>query len=477
VIIPISGAALFLLLQAPAAKGTLEGVVVSAGDSMPIAGAQVIAMKISAPPGSTGVAGGIVGGTRTVGVPGGIQALGRPGFPSASTDNNGRFIFQDLEAGTYRLTATANAYARQEFDVRSQGQNGMATNVNLIAGQVMKDVVLRLTPAGNVSGQITGSAGESLVGMEVLLLKPRYDSRGRKTLQQVADGQTNDRGEYRLFWVPPGRYYLSAASSNRPLPGFNPAINVSNKYSRTYYPGTTDASAAVAIDVTPRGELGGIDLRLAQQSTYRIRGRVIQPATEQNPGRGGVSFSIVPRDSIVSSVGSSSAPYNAADGTFELVDIPPGSYWVSAQFPFSGRFEPGGPPPPRPPVAVAAVDVRNGDVDGVVLSVPSGNTISGQIRLDGPVGSTPFTFDRVNISLGPTAPVSFGMSRGFSPVRPLADGSFRIENVFPGEYQLGVGSQSPNIYVKEARLDSVDVLNHPLNVAGPVSSDLQIILG
>jgi hypothetical protein len=204
---------------------------------------------------------------------------------------------------------------------------------------------------------------------------------------------------------------------------------------------------------------------------------VIQPATEQNPGRGGVSFSIVPRDSIVSSVGSSSAPYNAADGTFELVDIPPGSYWVSAQFPFSGRFEPGGPPPPRPPVAVAAVDVRNGDVDGVVLSVPSGNTISGQIRLDGPVGSTPFTFDRVNISLGPTAPVSFGMSRGFSPVRPLADGSFRIENVFPGEYQLGVGSQSPNIYVKEARLDSVDVLNHPLNVAGPVSSDLQIILG
>src|SRR5438094_435244 len=96
--------------------------------------------------------------------------------------------------------------------------------------------------------------------------------------------QTNDRGEYRLFWITPGRYYLSAASTNRPVPGvpFNPG-GFTNKYPRTFYPSSSDVASAVPIEVQPAVELSGLDFRLNEQPTYRVRGRVVDPTSGSTP--------------------------------------------------------------------------------------------------------------------------------------------------------------------------------------------------
>src|SRR5437016_2315535 len=175
--------------------------------------------------------------------------------------------------------------------------------------------------------------------MEVTLLRNAYDPDGRKRLQQMSAAQTNDLGEYRLFWVTPGRYYLSVAPSTRPLPGvpFFPGMST-NKYPRTFYPGTTDASAALLVEIQPASELSGMDFRLAEQPTYRVRGRLVDSATGQAPR--GVSIAIIPRDPIVNTgMSMSGAPYNAADGTFELRGVPSGEYTIRAQLQFNGRFE------------------------------------------------------------------------------------------------------------------------------------------
>src|SRR5207249_2118339 len=121
----------------------------------------------------------------------------------ATTDANGHFAFSDLEPGPYSLHAFANGYARQEFNVRPGGMNNMSAQVTLAAGTVLRDIVFRLPPGGTVSGRATGSGGEPLVNMEVTLLRSGYDPDGRKRLQQVATAQTNDLGEYRLFWITP----------------------------------------------------------------------------------------------------------------------------------------------------------------------------------------------------------------------------------------------------------------------------------
>jgi len=476
-------AALFLL---QAGKGSIEGVVLNSVTNRPIAGAQLTATKLGTPrnaPAAAPVQGGIV-----TGVLGGVIAAGTQattvmpnGPPPAQlapvrTDAAGHFIFRDLEAGTYQLRASAEGYAQQDYNQRPGGQSGMMLSVNLTDGQAVKDAVFRLTPGGTLSGRITGSSGEPLVNIEVLLLRSTYDPDGRKTFQQAATVQTNDRGEYRMFWVTPGRYLLSAASSNRPIPGapFNPG-NFSNRYPRTFYPNVTDISSAVPIEVQPAVELSGIDFRLTEQPTFRVRGRVIDSNSASTMPRN-VSISIMPRDSVVNTGSSFSGnAYNASEGTFELRDVPSGSYLIRAQLPMS-RPEPG-QPPPTPSIATAAVDVAGADVDGVVLTFVPPTSIPGRVRIEGEL--LPQNF-RATISLRPAVlGTAFG---GFvRPAQTNADGAFSLDGVAPGEYRVtanaNFGSSQIKLYVKEIRFGSADALTHPLTVTGSVSDTMEVVFG
>jgi len=61
--------------------------------------------------------------------------------------------------------------------------------------------------------------------------------------------------------------------------------------------------------------------------------------------------------------------------------------------------------------------------------------------------------------------------------RPVtADASFRLENVSPGEYSTTIELLPPAYYVKEARLDEVNVLEQPVVISGPVSRTLDVLL-
>src|SRR3989442_4716996 len=79
------------------------------------------------------------------------------------TDSLGRFVFQNIEPGSYRISAARNGYVRQEYGQRVPlGRPGSVLNVAV--GQVLKDVAIRLTPTGTISGRITDNTGEPLPG-------------------------------------------------------------------------------------------------------------------------------------------------------------------------------------------------------------------------------------------------------------------------------------------------------------------------
>src|SRR5205807_1929380 len=72
---------------------------------------------------------------------------------------------------------------------------------------------------------------------------------------------------------------------------------------------------------------------------------------------------------------------------------------------------------------------------------------------------------------------SIGANQHEQLPRPMApDGTFSLDNVPPGEYRLIVNYPQPDFYVREARLNSVDVLHQPLLISNTPPGMLEIVL-
>jgi hypothetical protein len=243
------------------------------------------------------------------------------------TDAVGKFVIPDLEPGTYRIAAGKNGFVRMNHGERVSG--GPGTILNLISGQTMKDLTFRLVQTAVVSGRIRESSGEPGAGIGIQLLRHSYNVTGQRAFETVSSTRTDDRGEYRLFWISPGRYYLAVGIEGLILTGFVFDERPTGQ-TTVYYPGTVDPLRATSIEIGAGREVAGIDMVLPQQQLYRVRGRVVDSTTGQPPRTSSVS--LIPRDPGVSTLGTSRNPnYNPATGAFDLRDVAPGQYWLRAQ--------------------------------------------------------------------------------------------------------------------------------------------------
>lgn len=163
-------------------------------------------------------------------------------------DDNGHFLIDHLEAGTYILSAGKQGYFVDEH------KHGLEATVELAAGTQVKDVVVRLLPLGVIAGRIVDEANDPIRGVEVRLLgQERY--RGREFLNTSGSAVSDDRGEYRIFDIRPGSYFLLAqhnlnkewkkVSGALPIPG----TRLDVAYPPVLYPETTDMLQAQKIAV------------------------------------------------------------------------------------------------------------------------------------------------------------------------------------------------------------------------------------
>jgi hypothetical protein len=482
--LPAIAVSLLLFLQAPAIpqqqqtqlpKATIEGIVVRVGTSEPIAGAQLTVLRAAGPqPLPNGV----------------IPATALSPIPPATTDRQGKFIIS-LDPGSYRITAARNGYTKQDYGQRTAGSQG--TVINLAPGQNLKDITFNLTPAGNVSGRVRDFSGEPVTGLQVQLLRAAYNPLGQRTLQTAGTARTDDRGEYRMYWITPGRYYLGVGLG-QPAAILNLGATTSSNevppkpYPTTYYPGTIDSSKASVIDVPPGSEVSAIDVVMTQLDLFRVRGRVVDAATGRSPRT--VSLSLVPRQTVgsiplVAGLPLNGQPYNPSTGTFELRDVAPGSYWLRTTL----TTDLSAPIPTNTnartvndlltsvlgsqQVTQIPLDVSNADIEGITVVLAPGVSIPGRLRVEGQDLASIEGFDRIRILLRSTSPNTAGAP---PPQRMNADGTFTIVNVMPGEYRILANTPRGDMYIKDARLDSVDVLNQPWAISGQVSGTLSVVL-
>jgi hypothetical protein len=149
-----------------------------------------------------------------------------------------------------------------------------------------------LTRAAVITGHITNEESEPLMGVRVVALqKPSEDeledegasNARRQELDPVGDSQTDDRGQYRIFGLKPGDYYVRASDKAEPTRGFISTASeywvqqyLGSEYAPSYFPGVPQVGQAEVISLKP-GEETQADLTLRRIKTAEVAGHVISP--------------------------------------------------------------------------------------------------------------------------------------------------------------------------------------------------------
>ena len=478
-----------LLLQSPpttspSAPASIEGIVLDS-QMNPVAGAEVSAFWDPPP------------------------MIYQPNqVPRGYSDNAGKFVISNLSPGGYQLWITAAGYVPQTYGAKTAGGMLSSTGkvVSLVSGQKAGGITVRLIAASTISGRVVSISGDPLSGMSVNAVQSGYDSSGMRIFVPVSGGtETDDRGEYRISGIPPGRYYLRAASPDSKLPNElrrqigRPPVS-SGAYAAMYYPGVADVSGASFVEAREREDIRAINFVLPRLQTFRIRGHVLDATgkpliqamshaeNENAPIRPMIGLMPIEADFFTGS-SASVTPYcgtgplcQNVDGAFDMTDVAPGYYWISAQIsqPLTPEQRklletPGADPSllPQPQRAVAAVRVTNSDVDGVELRFYSKLSMTGQVLIDDSNLTAQTGLDSIRIGLrqsiaGVMGPVQNAVLDG--------QGRFSTGSLLPGDYRLDVRDLPPEVFIIDARLGDRDVSTELIRITAPPTEELNIHL-
>ncbi len=208
----------------------------------------------------------------------------------ATSDSDGHFLLKEVVPGRYRFFATRAGFVDQQY--QSQGTDAGAV-LALKPGQKISDVLFRMTAAAVITGRVNNEDGEPMIRVQVVALRRPTEEETeedipfasrKQTLIPVASSQTDDRGQYRIFGVKPGEYYIRATDS------FEPDNNVpfvdedywvrqylGSEYAPVYYPGVVQVGQA-QVFLQSRGTRCRLIFLCRAPKLWRSPGRSLPPA-------------------------------------------------------------------------------------------------------------------------------------------------------------------------------------------------------
>jgi hypothetical protein len=426
-----------LLAQTPVPSGgaLLEGVVLNKLTGTPIKNAHVWYIKVAT----------------------GASESGQP--ISTDSDAAGRFAIQ-VGAGSYRLWVERPGYARQTYGSRTPA--GAGSVLTLEPGQQMRDLDIKLTPFGAIAGSVYDEDGDPLQGVGIQVLRFSYAT-GQQQLMPASGASTNDRGEFRAYDLPAGRYLLIAtprsAPLSRPMETTGLVPQQRQLFAPVYYPGALDSASASEISLGEGAEITGIDFRLPKVRAFTLRGRLLSPIEDLVGSE--LQVALAHSDgNLASNINRASATIDKVSGRFELQSVAPGSYWLVAsqlhrRVALSGRI----------PVEVSDTAV----LDNLTVTLAPAFEVEGRVQVE--QGTT--SLAKVTVRLASAD----GLAPGPSPSsRVAADGSVRLAGVTPGVWDLSFDAMPEGLWIKSATYGDSDVLQGRLNVTAGPPSVLRIVL-
>ena len=470
--------------QPPAGKGVIAGTLIAADSGRPVRQARVTLSG-----GETRVSKGV------------------------TTDDQGRFSFEDLPAGAFSLSASKSGFLDVTDGQRRPGSGRPGTSITLAAGQRLDRVSLPITRGGVITGTLYDEVGDVMYGTAVQAM--RYVMRnGVRTLQLVRTGTTDDRGIYRLPVLPPGEYAvvalpregnLAMADAQKLRVEVEMAARAAaveqyavelgklrarlgeleappaSGYAATFHPSSLLASSTTSVAIEGPEERTGIDIRLQVVPLATITGTV----TAEGPVPAGIQVTLYDTAETGVNFGMRSTRVGP-NGQFSFSSLPPGTYALlargsgpvvhsvahadetNARVAFtmaSGQsFVAKDAPQSDQLWAQANVPVSGGTTP-VTLNLQRGMTVTGSVMFNGP-STVALDYSKLRMTLAPAEDASFKADGLFVREVPVtADGQFTVRGVIPGRYRVvpAVGVP-PGFQIESAMFLGRDTLDFPLDV-------------
>lgn len=382
------------------------------------------------------------------------SSSGNGDWPAVS-DGNGRWQLSGIPQGTYLLSASKAGYAPSAFGQKRQWEPGTPLS---IGGPKIELPDLILVRAGAITGVVVDADGEPVMDATVAAMKRSFLQGSERLIPMGRVAATDDLGQFRVFGLPAGEYYLTAS-----VKGGVAAAAQSGGYAPTYYPGSADFAEAQAVRVRASAVVGPLSVTLVNVRTARVSGAAI--GSDGKPIAGGVVALLQRVGGLVPGV---FGGQTAGDGRFSIAGVPPGTYVISATT----------PPTASPESAWARVTV-DGDPVEVHLAAAPPATISGSVTSDTGEPVPPHLASQLRVLAIPAdleeADHSSHSIGGSANVG--ADFSFAM-TVRPGRWIIRVSAAAATEWrVQSVRLSSGDVSDDGLRVdPRQTIGDLAVIL-
>ncbi|SPF36375.1 conserved exported hypothetical protein [Candidatus Sulfopaludibacter sp. SbA4] len=395
-----------MLLAACAMAQTVEGSVVNS-----VTGNSIAAMQVEIRP-----------------------ASGKTSY-STSTDAQGHFLVEGVQAGSYTAGASSPDYS----------PSGSPSVFQVTAGGNPVKLEVRMMPLPRISGRVVDGRGDGVAGARLELM-----GAGR-----LLEGSTDATGRFELRPLP-GGYILSVIPpSDWKPPDPEPDNDRVLVWTRTFYPGVTLLEAASRI-VAQAGVVADIEVKLLAVPVHAVRGVLLNP--DGTPA---------PKLAIALSEEAGQPAHRAqsqSDGAFEFPAVVDGEWRLAAE------GENGGVK-----LRVAQwIEMAGHNLEGVKLRLSPPFTVRGQVVMETSKGMPAPSLPSVSLVphagrtgreawmanwmhrpemhfVEPAAANSPGgaatnqmhaeildsfLFGGAVSARPDADGNFSLPNVYPGRYRI-----------------------------------------
>lgn len=324
---------------------------------------------------------------------------------------NGSFAFRGIAHGAYRVSAEKAGYVAVILAAASLPVTVTSAGVS--------PLTLRLSQTAAVTGSIVAASGQVLRGVQVAPVARRTLNGVTKLVLAGKPVESDDRGSYRIYGLPPGIYSIVVL----PISGSQSVAPVA-----TYLPGTPDPEDAKFLDLSAGECRSGTDVTVLATSSAKVHGRVTNIPGDWRPGQTAVT--------IFSTVGLplEQQTIQVSDGgEFDFARISPGTYRLVAWGPVVGMGAPLPAPGQHGEQGSRLIHVESNGVNGVEVPLQENGAISGSVRFAPGADPIAGCFSGARVTLHP--------ADAMPNLRPLqtgldTSGRFAIPAVPAGSYSI-----------------------------------------